>query len=320
MPAREQETADPQGFRARGGRRRGTLRAAEGRGPRRAGSRSRRLQPRPDPDAPAQRRRALLARHDDAADRAPTRREGRGAPSGQEGLRKLMRWYVEPSPPSSARSTTRRSSSSTSCSRRSTRSRAARRRAEALPRERGGERRLARELEERLTRVERRGAAPRRPPSPPSRPRARPGLLRLREPHARPHRRRSASASAPTSTTSATRRPVLDLGCGRGEFLALPARGGHRGARRRRRRRHGRVRARRGPRRRAGRRARAPRAARGRLARRRLRRAGRRAPAPGGARAAARARRTRSSGRAAFSSPRRSTRSRRSRSATTSPT
>ena len=53
--------------------------------------------------------------------------------------------------------------------------------------------------------------------------------------------------------------PVLDVGCGRGEFLVAAPRGGHRGARRRRRRRHGRLRARRGARRRAGRRARLPR-------------------------------------------------------------
>ena len=47
-------------------------------------------------------------------------------------------------------------------------------------------------------------------------------------------------------------RPVLDIGCGRGELARPAARGGHRSARHRRRRRHGRVRERRRARRRAG--------------------------------------------------------------------
>ena len=116
-----------------------------------------------------------------------------------------------------------------------------------------------------------------------------------------PHRRRPARSSSPTTSPSraacAGRRrafatgsgayvddfrdaaPVLDLGCGRGEFLGAPARGGHRGARRRPRPGHGRVLPRRGPRRRAGRRDRVPRRPRRRLARRDLRRAGRRARA-----------------------------------------
>ena len=78
--------------------------------------------------------------------------------------------------------------------------------------------------------------------------------------------------------------PVLDVGCGRGELLATPSRCGRRGARRRRRSRHGRVRARCGPRRRAGRPPGLPRRSRGRVARWRLRRPGRRAPPAVGAR------------------------------------
>ena len=88
------------------------------------------------------------------------------------------------------------------------------------------------ELEERLTRAERRGARRARPRrSPRSRPR-RPS------PTTSPSRRRcaarpptSASASAPYVDDFRDAAPVLDVGCGRGEFLGAAPRRRHRGAR-----------------------------------------------------------------------------------------
>ena len=84
--------------------------------------------------------------------------------------------------------------------------------------------------------------------------------------------------------------PVLDVGCGRGELLALLRDARRRSSRSRRGRRHGRVRARRTARRRAGRPARHARARGRRRPRRHLRGAGRRAPAAGRARPPPRAR------------------------------
>ena len=78
------------------------------------------------------------------------------------------------------------------------------------------------ELEERLTRTERRGggSAPATVASQPAASGA-PRLLRLRGEDARLDRRRPRAAAHRTSTTSAMPRPVLDVGCGRGELLGL---------------------------------------------------------------------------------------------------
>ena len=167
---------------------------------------------------------------------------------------------------------------------------------EAADRARAGDessRRALVELEERLRRVERRGLAGGAPPVAAT-VAAQPAATAVPDYFAFEARMRGSTAAVrerqrPYVEDFREAGPVLDIGCGRGEFLSLLHEAGVEARGNRRRRGHGRICARGGARGRAGRRRRLPRGARRRFARRCLRRAGCRALAARDARTAARA-------------------------------
>ena len=213
--------------------------------------------------------------------------------------------------------------------RRRARACAGRRDVEARRRALGGPRRRRARARGRATAPRRARGAPAPARAPPGRRarhgrRAAPGgrdprLLRVREPHARAHRRDAREAAA-------LRRAVHRRGARARRRLrprrvpvAAPRRG-HRGDGRRRGRGHGRVRPRRGPRRDAGGRARPPRGPRAGVARRRSSRRSSSSTCRRPRSSACSSWRTRPCARTGCSCSRRSTRSRRSRCGTSSPT